>query len=348
MLAFDGGSTKTDVVLVSRTGAVLGRARVGPSNHQLIGVEGAHRCADAGGDRRRGGRGPVGRRGPAHLPDGGVLPRRDRPARRRGAARRRDRRKGMDGARHRAQRHVRRLTHRHDVPVGYRRRVRDGNELRRRRPRREDGPLPRAGRALRGLRAGRRVAGGACPRTGAACRRRQGAGHRRCANGCRPIWASPMRRRCSPASTPAPSPTRASSNWHACSSTPRRTATRWPARRPTPWPTRSWPSSAPPSSGSTCRTRSSRWCSAAACSTPAIPPSSTGSPTGVHAAAPRAVLVRLDAPPVLGAALIGLDAIGAPPHALAALREALAADADAADASAAAAPTAAAGSNSGP
>ena len=68
---------------------------------------------------------------------------------------------------------------------------------------------------------------------------------------------------------------------------------------------------------------------------------------GVHAAAPRAVLVRLDAPPVLGAALIGLDAIGAPPHALAALREALAADA--ADASAAAdAPTTPAGSSSGP
>ena len=44
---------------------------------------------------------------------------------------------------------------------------------------------------------------------------------------------------------------------------------------------------------------------------------------GVHRAAPRAVLVRLDAPPVLGAALIGLDAIGAPPGALAALREAL-------------------------
>ena len=34
---------------------------------------------------------------------------------------------------------------------------------------------------------------------------------------------------------------------------------------------------------------------------------------GIHAVAPRAVLVRLDAPPVLGAALIGLDAIGAPP-----------------------------------
>jgi N-acetylglucosamine kinase-like BadF-type ATPase len=40
VLAFDGGSTKTDVVLVSRGGAVLGRARVGPSNHQLVGLEG--------------------------------------------------------------------------------------------------------------------------------------------------------------------------------------------------------------------------------------------------------------------------------------------------------------------
>jgi N-acetylglucosamine kinase-like BadF-type ATPase len=40
VLAFDGGSTKTDAVLVSRLGAVLGRARVGPSNHQLVGLEG--------------------------------------------------------------------------------------------------------------------------------------------------------------------------------------------------------------------------------------------------------------------------------------------------------------------
>ncbi len=40
VLAFDGGSTKTDVVLVSRDGAVLGRARVGASNHQLVGLEG--------------------------------------------------------------------------------------------------------------------------------------------------------------------------------------------------------------------------------------------------------------------------------------------------------------------
>jgi N-acetylglucosamine kinase-like BadF-type ATPase len=40
VLAFDGGSTKTDVILVSRAGTVLGRARVGPSNHQLVGLEG--------------------------------------------------------------------------------------------------------------------------------------------------------------------------------------------------------------------------------------------------------------------------------------------------------------------
>ena len=41
VLAFDGGSTKTDVVLVSQRGDVLGRARVGPSNHQLVGIDAA-------------------------------------------------------------------------------------------------------------------------------------------------------------------------------------------------------------------------------------------------------------------------------------------------------------------
>jgi N-acetylglucosamine kinase-like BadF-type ATPase len=41
VLALDGGSTKTDAVLVSLDGAVLGRARVGPSNHQLVGVDAA-------------------------------------------------------------------------------------------------------------------------------------------------------------------------------------------------------------------------------------------------------------------------------------------------------------------
>jgi N-acetylglucosamine kinase-like BadF-type ATPase len=41
VLAFDGGASKTDVVLVSSAGAVLGRARVGASNHQLVGLDAA-------------------------------------------------------------------------------------------------------------------------------------------------------------------------------------------------------------------------------------------------------------------------------------------------------------------
>jgi N-acetylglucosamine kinase-like BadF-type ATPase len=41
VLAIDGGSSKTDAVLVAGGGAVLGRARVGPSNHQHMGVGGA-------------------------------------------------------------------------------------------------------------------------------------------------------------------------------------------------------------------------------------------------------------------------------------------------------------------
>ena len=44
---------------------------------------------------------------------------------------------------------------------------------------------------------------------------------------------------------------------------------------------------------------------------------------GIQAVAPRAVLVGLDVPPVLGAALIGLDAEDAPPASAAALRAAL-------------------------
>jgi N-acetylglucosamine kinase-like BadF-type ATPase len=41
VLALDGGSTKTDAVLVAADGTVLGRSRTGPSNHQLIGVDAA-------------------------------------------------------------------------------------------------------------------------------------------------------------------------------------------------------------------------------------------------------------------------------------------------------------------
>jgi N-acetylglucosamine kinase-like BadF-type ATPase len=39
VLALDGGSSKTDAVLVAADGTLLGRARVGPSNHQLVGVD---------------------------------------------------------------------------------------------------------------------------------------------------------------------------------------------------------------------------------------------------------------------------------------------------------------------
>ena len=46
VLAFDGGSSKTDAVLISGGGAVLGRSRVGPSNHQLVGIERAIEALD--------------------------------------------------------------------------------------------------------------------------------------------------------------------------------------------------------------------------------------------------------------------------------------------------------------
>jgi N-acetylglucosamine kinase-like BadF-type ATPase len=41
VLALDGGSSKTDAVLVAADGTLLGRSRVGPSNHQLVGVDAA-------------------------------------------------------------------------------------------------------------------------------------------------------------------------------------------------------------------------------------------------------------------------------------------------------------------
>jgi N-acetylglucosamine kinase-like BadF-type ATPase len=41
VLALDGGSTKTDALLVAADGTVLGRSRAGPSNHQLVGLDGA-------------------------------------------------------------------------------------------------------------------------------------------------------------------------------------------------------------------------------------------------------------------------------------------------------------------
>jgi len=41
VLAIDGGASKTDAVLVAPDGTVLGRARGGPSNHQMVGLDAA-------------------------------------------------------------------------------------------------------------------------------------------------------------------------------------------------------------------------------------------------------------------------------------------------------------------
>ena len=83
--AFDGGSTKTDAVLVSNTGAVLGRARVGPSNHQLVGLEGMVEALTEAVAAVMEDAGLSGATAPG-VPHRGVLPRRHRPARRRGEA----------------------------------------------------------------------------------------------------------------------------------------------------------------------------------------------------------------------------------------------------------------------
>ena len=41
VLAVDGGASKTDALLVARQGTLLGRARGGPSNHQMVGMDAA-------------------------------------------------------------------------------------------------------------------------------------------------------------------------------------------------------------------------------------------------------------------------------------------------------------------
>jgi N-acetylglucosamine kinase-like BadF-type ATPase len=46
VLAIDGGRTKTDAVVVAADGSLLSRARGGPSNHQLVGYDGAIEALD--------------------------------------------------------------------------------------------------------------------------------------------------------------------------------------------------------------------------------------------------------------------------------------------------------------
>jgi N-acetylglucosamine kinase-like BadF-type ATPase len=47
-VAVDGGSTKTDVVVLAADGTVLGQARVGPSSHQVVGLDVALATIDDG------------------------------------------------------------------------------------------------------------------------------------------------------------------------------------------------------------------------------------------------------------------------------------------------------------
>lgn len=103
---------------------------------------------------------------------------RHRPPDRRRASGAGDRPAGMDGLGPLVQRHLRRVAGRHDLVLGRRRRLRDRTELRRPRPRRGNGSLPCAGRALRGLCPRRFLAGGAGLGSGAPCRGRSGLAHR--------------------------------------------------------------------------------------------------------------------------------------------------------------------------
>ena len=130
-----------------RDGAVLGRARVGPSNHQLVGLDGmlaALAEAVDRGDRRR-------RTCPDARPvcPTGVycLAGIDLPVDEEKLAPAIDA-KGWTEQVDPAQRHVRRLAGGHDVAVGHRCRLRHGDELRRGWARREGRPVPGSRRAL--------------------------------------------------------------------------------------------------------------------------------------------------------------------------------------------------------
>ncbi len=214
------------------------------------------------------------------LSDRGLLLGRHRSPDRRGEAGAGDRRTRVDGPRDPAQRHVRRLTGRHHVVLGHRRRLRHRDELRRRRPRRPDRALPGPGRAVRRLCARRRLARAPRPGPRADAPATAGARPPRCASGWPRSSARPTPRRRSRASTAARSPTPGSSSWPGSCSTPPPTAMHPPARRPISWPTRSPRSSAPPSSASTSATRRWRSSSGAASSTPPTPPSISASLPG--------------------------------------------------------------------
>ena len=226
----------------------------------------------------------------------------------------------MDGTGDPAQRHVRRLTGRHDVVVGHRRRLRHGDELRSGRPRRQDGPFPGPRRAVRGLRARRCVARPAGLGPGPARRRRAGS-------------ATSLRQR-----VPA----------HLGEADPEAVLTgiytgAIPYARLFELARVLLDAAADGDAlarqvADTLADEAAAFVRAAVLrlglEDEAVEVVLGGGvfdttdaafherfAAGVRAAAPRASLVRLDVPPVVGAALIGLDAIGAPRSALSALRQ---------------------------
>ncbi len=232
----------------------LARARVGPSNHQLVGLPvmvetlGEAVAAVAGA-----GRAPRAGPGTPALPYRRLLPGRHRPAGRRGDARAGVGRHRLDGRGRVAQRHVRRVACRH---VGTR-----GASVWSAAPG-STAPLsdPMGGPcASRRWPSSRVTSRPAVPGSGCApwvSRLRAGDGRGAADDAARTGARTSRRRRtqrpCSPASTPAPSPTTACSSSPACSSMQRPTVMPRHAAPPTCWPTRWLPSSAPRSCGSTC------------------------------------------------------------------------------------------------
>ena len=95
VLAVDGGSTKTDAVLVGLGGALLGRAQAGPSNHQLVGVDGMLDILEEAVRSAAAAAGIDVERQRSDRPARRLLPRRSRPSARRGEARARDRIEGL-------------------------------------------------------------------------------------------------------------------------------------------------------------------------------------------------------------------------------------------------------------
>ena len=140
------------------------------------------------------------------------------------------------------------------------------------------------------------------------------------ADGADPSWSrrtstEAIRSRCWVRSTRVRCPTGDCSSWLGCAWRPPPRGTRWPPELWMRWPTRWWPWSRPRRSGSASSTKRSKWCWAADCSRASTRRSVGASRPAIRKVVPRARFRRLDAAPVLGAALLALDAVRAPAEA---------------------------------